>query len=512
MSLIDPVLTFERSLMQTRDHPLNIEMLIELAGEALATGREADVVHLVEYAAEQYQSVATLWQWSGLLNRALDRHEAAMAGFSRAACLAPTSALIHHSLARTQLEAGLHAVTAFDTALYYGPTDASVLLGRVAALLACGRATCALSEIDAILVKNPGWIAGHETAAKLRWSTGQQEEFLTSLDLALQMHPRDHELWRLKVNLLMQAQQYESALAAISCAYSQIGDQRFLLVQRAAADGELGRIAEADAHYARLDAINDDSNNSVMRMRHLLRAGRIDEAAQYGERCIVRNSANSIWPYLGVAWRLLNDRRWEWYEADHNLIKTYDIASTLPSLDELTHVLKQLHNTANRPLDQTVRGGTQTDGNLFRRLDAPIRSLRASVLDAVHTYLGQLAPVQVGHPTLAQPRDRMVRFAGAWSVRLTSCGFHVSHTHPLGWLSSVFYVELPSSIEDCDQQDGWLVLGSPPPELLTGLPPIRAIKPKVGQLVLFPSTMWHGTSPFREGERLAVAFDIAQPK
>ena len=35
------------------------------------------------------------------------------------------------------------------------------------------------------------------------------------------------------------------------------------------------------------------------------------------------------------------------------------------------------------------------------------------------------------------------------------------------------------------------------------------VEPKVGRLVLFPSTLHHGTSPFPAGERISVAFDVA---
>jgi hypothetical protein len=57
---------------------------------------------------------------------------------------------------------------------------------------------------------------------------------------------------------------------------------------------------------------------------------------------------------------------------------------------------------------------------------------------------------------------------------------------------------------------GWLSLGEAT-ELGLDLPPVRLIEPKPGRLVLFPSTMWHGTRPFTEGERLTVAFDVARP-
>jgi hypothetical protein len=45
-----------------------------------------------------------------------------------------------------------------------------------------------------------------------------------------------------------------------------------------------------------------------------------------------------------------------------------------------------------------------------------------------------------------------------------------------------------------------------------GLAPYRLVEPKPGRLVLFPSTMWHGTRPFPAGERLTIAFDIARPR
>jgi len=109
---------------------------------------------------------------------------------------------------------------------------------------------------------------------------------------------------------------------------------------------------------------------------------------------------------------------------------------------------------------------------------------------------------------LRHRRDGPVRFAGSWSVRLQGSGFHSHHIHPQGWISSAFYVAVPEQLEG---EQGWLTLGEPQAELRIDLPPIRRIAPKPGQLVLFPSMMWHGTLPFDAGERMTVAFDVAPP-
>jgi predicted 2-oxoglutarate/Fe(II)-dependent dioxygenase YbiX len=58
---------------------------------------------------------------------------------------------------------------------------------------------------------------------------------------------------------------------------------------------------------------------------------------------------------------------------------------------------------------------------------------------------------------------------------------------------------------------GWLALGLAPPELQLDLPASGFVEPKAGRLVLFPSTMWHSTVPFEQGERLTIAFDVKRP-
>jgi hypothetical protein len=158
-----------------------------------------------------------------------------------------------------------------------------------------------------------------------------------------------------------------------------------------------------------------------------------------------------------------------------------------------------------------LRGGTQTDGALFARIEPEIVALRSTVATATESHLARLPPVHPLHPTLSPRRDRTPRFTGSWSVRLRGKGFHANHVHPAGWLSSALYIALPESMEGSRDHAGWLALGEPQAELGLALPAPRLIEPKPGRLVIFPSTMWHGTRPFDDGERLTVAFDVKRP-
>jgi tetratricopeptide (TPR) repeat protein len=512
VSTFDMVTSFDDLVARFHRQPVDIQRCLTLAEVGMSCGREADVLALIEPVAQQNKLAASLWQWIGLLHRSIDQHDRALASFDHAAALQPTNPLIQHSLARTTLEAGLPATEAFDRALFFAPTDAAVLLGRAASLFADGDYALALTGLDSVLVNNPNWLAGHQAAARLRWMMGEQADFLRSLDIALQARPRDPALWGAVLALRMQAGQYATVVEQVAHARSAIGDVNSFIAESAASKSELGLIAEADADYAQLDQDDDDGLTCVQRVRHFLRAGRPDMVLDCAERHINGPAASQIWPYLGTAWRLLDDARWAWLEGDPALIATYDIGLPLSSLDDLADTLRSIHNLVHQPLDQTVRGGTQTDGNLFQRLDPSIQRLRSAVLEVVRGYLDKLNPREIGHPTLSHSRKEPIHFQGAWSVRLAAAGFHACHTHPAGWISSAFYVSLPRATSQGGENDGWLELGAPPQELGTGLGPLRSIQPKTGHLVLFPSTMWHRTRPFADGERMTVAFDVAPPK
>jgi hypothetical protein len=248
----------------------------------------------------------------------------------------------------------------------------------------------------------------------------------------------------------------------------------------------------------------------IWQLRHLIRCGRLDEAALLVDREVGVGRADAIWPYAAVVWRALGDPRSEWLERGGALVSTTELLSRSQCV-ALAGCLGALHTARGEFLDQSGRGGTQTDGPLLSRIDPAIRALRSRIVAAVDAYVAQLPGDDRTHPTLGKRRDRRIRFAGSWSVRLRDRGFHAAHVHPQGWISSALYVALPA-MGDGASRAGWLTLGATPADLGTDLPGQRQIEPQEGLLILFPSWMWHGTVPFDAGERLTVAFDVASPR
>jgi tetratricopeptide (TPR) repeat protein len=473
-------------------------------------GIEEEILPLVRDAAAANPDHPRLWQVLGLMHRALDELGPAIEALTRAARLAPHDPLIAHGVARAELEAGGKAVALFKRAMSLAPADESVILGLAAALIAEGRWPEAISELETRLGAQPGWVPGHATLARLRWMMGDRDGFTASFERALAHEPRHLLLWRELIVTLMHADLYDQALDAIARGRAAAGPASMFDVNEAACRAEKGEVEAADRLFAAIGPLDDDPPAGVRHIRHLLRSGRPDQAAAMAETWLGRPGAVFFWPYLAAAWRLIGNPRWEWLEGDPRLVGIYDLSAALPSLDDLAERLRSLHFAVGQPLEQSVRGGTQTDGNLFSHVEPEIRALRQAVVDAVRTHVAQLPPHDPRHPQLGCPRSP-IRFSGSWSVRLTGGGRHANHIHPAGWFSSALYIALPAPGERGPEPAGWLTLGEPQAELQLPLEPFRLVEPAAGRLVLFPSTIWHGTRPFDAGERLTVAFDVAMP-
>jgi tetratricopeptide (TPR) repeat protein len=450
-----------------------------------------------------------LWHIHGMILRQLNRHLEALVSLKRSVALAPEAANPAHEFAQTLNEAGLPSVDAYTRALRLAPGTPEMLLGLTAALIAERRIEDAVAGLERAVSVKPQWAEGHAALARLRWMQGERQGFTRSYDEALACMPANLDLRRDQIVALVHAEHWTEAFRAIAAGRAAVGPHMIFDANEAAVCAELGDLERADALFAQLAHVRDGPIQ-VRRVRHYLRSRRPVEASRAIDPWLESPQAFLFWPYASIAWRMTDDPRWEWLEDDPRLVGVYDLADRLPPLTELADTLRQLHTVRGEPLEQSVRGGTQTDGNLFRHIDPLLVRLRDAVREAVADHVAQLPPMDPRHPLLGQPRDRPIRFAGSWSVRLSGGGYHANHVHPDGWISSALYIVLPPDLGDAEA--GFLVLGQPQAQLGLDLAPTRVVEPKPGRLALFPSWMWHGTRPFGEGERMTVAFDVAVPR
>lgn len=446
----------------------------------------------------------------GFSLRDAQRYPEAESLFAAAAERYPTDVALAFGLAQTRYELGFPAADLFARAEALAPDHPEIVRNRALALVSEGRPDEARELLLDRLARHPDWLDGHKALSTLNWTSGDKAGFSDHLAAACRKMPMSQPLWMAWFGNLAQARDWLAASAVLDEAERHLGagpaihvSRLFLAVESGAGDAQ-ARI-EATAHY-RGDVV------SLCRIRHALRRGDPKVAEAEAMPLTEGASAAMYWPYLSLAWRMQDDPRAAWLDRPDELIRTFECGWTAAELGNLAALLRELHTAREPYIEQSVRGGTQTDRSVLLRHEPQLQAIKARLLDLMREYVDDLPPIDEGHPLLGAEREGGFPIVGSWSVRLAKQGYNVPHTHAMGWLSTAFYVALPEAATMGPAPAGHIEFGNPPAELGLDLAPYRTIAPQPGRLAVFPSTMWHGTVPFEDGERLVIAFDIGKPR
>lgn len=388
-----------------------------------------------------------------------------------------------------------------------------LVLQAARALHLNGRDADARARLEAGLRRWPTDPALHIQLSSLRWLQGLGEQSMLWLERAMLDFPGELRLRLVAADLLRQAGFAERALAILYEGLRAAPESAAFLTSIGVVLDGMQRSAEALAYLRNAVAC---APRSVAARRNLLvillRLGEPAEAlALANELSPSAPEDQQLIAYRALAFRMLGDPRYRQLHDYERLVHIYrpPPPTGFDSIAQFNRVLAdevtQLHRWQQRPLEQSLRGGTQTVDNL--PLDNPVIAAFFEMLDApIRDYIAGLDPSR-DHPT-DRRKGSTYRFSGSWSVRLRPGGFHVNHVHPMGWLSSAYYIDVPREPDPAQPDAGWLKFGEPDMPM-PGCTPDHFVAPEPGMLVLFPSYVWHGTVPFQHGQqRLTAAFDL----
>jgi tetratricopeptide (TPR) repeat protein len=530
--------------------PLSSPLLTALAESLLLAGRSAEAVPLLQRAlqgspphpraalllARHYLDagqpalaleVAAPWCDSGRADAdlsalhvaayaALGRQDEAVAKYRRLVARAPgnpvathtlavalnaaqqpeeAERVVRHTLARNRPTAGLHY------------THARSLL----ALERFDEAELALRECVRLA---PRHAEAHDRLAQLVWMrTGDITESTRALGEAVEKFPADDALRATKAALFQGAGDARAAFACLAEGAARPKSHPNLLIRAGLAALEF---EPATALALAERAMRGQPNNHTARKLLCAACLGVGDAAKALTESAILLKAMPDDQYLiamqTTALRLLHDPRYELL-CDYDRMTLSSFIEAPPGwsdigsfLTELISHLEPLHNPhGHRVLYQSLRQGTETTQDLSRSRDPVIQALFHAFAAPIARYREQIGQ---GDDALRRRNRGATKFNGGWSVRLRSDGYHTSHVHPRGWISSACYIQLPDSMRAGRTAEGILSFGAPGMLTAPSLPAEWSVRPEVGLLVLFPSYFWHGTLPFHSAQpRLTVAFD-----
>jgi tetratricopeptide (TPR) repeat protein len=500
--------------------PAMIDYALNHAIALQRLGRHEEALAAILPHEREGRSAARYGSVAALSHRSLGRPAEAARWYDAALAAEQRHPRALHGRARVALERGeADALARFDQALGVNPGDADLWLGKAQALEVAGDVTGARVVAEQICAQAPGFIAALAFLAGLKHAVGETD-WTQPFAEAANKAPRDPNIPAAHAEALAGIDQVAEAAAVAAEARRRFpGESHFALIEAVHA-GSAGDWDRAEAIFGKL------SDTRPMRFRsearHALRARQLDRVQACLDHALAADPWDiSAWALRGIAWRLGKDEtsreRAAWLHEQAGLVALRELVGRDGLVADAVETLRAIHARSTMPLGQSLRGGTQTRGILFHRTEPVLAELHEAIRATLETHRNGLPEGDETHPLLRH-RETPWKLLGSWSVRLAGGGasgdgdYHTAHIHPQGIVSSALYLVVPREAHapatEGRRPSGWLEIGRPPPDLGLDLPPLRTIEPKEGHLALFPSTLYHGTTPFGSAERMTVAFDV----
>ncbi|MBL94834.1 MAG: Lipopolysaccharide assembly protein B [Alphaproteobacteria bacterium MarineAlpha3_Bin5] len=156
------------------------------------------------------------------------------------------------------------------------------------------------------------------------------------------------------------------------------------------------------------------------------------------------------------------------------------------------------------PAGNTTKKGFQSPSTLFIQPNQLLSDLEQIIRVQIEAYCSEFCGAGCQFIKL-MPRKFSLR---GWVVCLLKGGHQAEHIHTDGWISGVYYLQVPElegEEEGCIEFGLW---GYDYPIVDNNYPRKRFV-PQNSDLVLFPSSLFHRTIPFQATEeRMCIAFDV----
>ncbi|WP_439537993.1 tetratricopeptide repeat protein [Methyloversatilis sp.] len=483
--------TYRRAFALKPDFP---ELLYNMGVVQDALGHSDDAAASYRRALKLQPRFAVAWFNLGTVCERLQRTDDALAAYREAVAVEPGFVEAHANLGAALQKQGRHdeAVAAYRKALAIQPT-ATAWFSLGTAQRDQGLLGDAAASYRQALALAPGYADAHSNLGEILRDQGDAAATIAAFRAALAIDPAHGE-----ANYNLGLLHYDMGELAEAMPYferAQIRDwqERVLYCLYKTRRFDVFRARLADLIGARLpeDRHPEDRHPAPPR-----------RAVRHNSPMLATLSAHHA-----ANFRVADDYTFCPAPLDfvfHSHIDALSDASDALLADLLRDVT---HAEIEARKQGRLHHGIQSAGNLFRRSEPSFARLAALIGEQVARCRARLTGETC---VFAQDFPPDTVFSSAWYVKMSKGGHLTSHIHETGWLSGVVYLAIPR-----DRPAGSLAGGIEFSTDGDDYPrehddfPRKTLLPVAGDIVLFPSSLFHRTIPFESNEeRICIAFDV----
>ncbi len=382
------------------------------------------------------------WRFLSGVNANLQRWDEAISAIENALQYRPGSRPFRLARAMLLEQRGddREALAELESLAREAPDSPQLLVHLAAQLTSAGRGDEAEVLLTQALGRWPADAALHTQLARLHWQLGAGLDAMRHVEQAIENQPGELHLRLVAADLLRNANAGDQALRLLERGLELAPDSPIFRTSIGALLEGMDRLDEAmkflrDA-YAR-------APRSVAVRRNLapalLRTGAAGEARALLDGLLAQYPDDQLlMAQRATALRLLGDPEYGRLYDYPRVVKTYTLKPPAQFADiaafnaAFAVELSALHRAVQHPLEQSLRGGSQTERHLPR--DNPLFAAFFAMLDApIREYIAALDSADSFHP-LDRRKHAGYRISGSWSVQLRGGGYHIDHVHPRGWM------------------------------------------------------------------------------
>lgn len=360
----------------------------------------------------------------------------------------------------------------------------------------------AIEHYQKALQIKPDYIKSINNLGLILKEQGKFEEAIEKFKLIIKLNPKNYLTYNNLGNAYKDNGNYHEAISCYEKALELNPEFNEVHNNLANAFNSIGEIKKALLHFKK-----SKDYRSVAQVLECLYE--LDEQSEYQEHlkhlCKINplnRRVSAISAY--VACQNFSDNPYDFCKNPLDFIKISNVGKSDLNLNELEKDVSKLPSIWNL-YNTATKSGYHTVGNLFKSNFNSIAKLEQIIKNEIELYKNYFSKNNCGFITSWPTKTNLT----GWCVSLSKSGHLESHIHPSGWLSGVFYLKMPKKIKGNEGYLEFSLHGHNYKIIDKNLIPTKVHPPNIGDIALFPSSLFHRTIPFDSLEaRVSIAFDL----